>query len=88
MRSEFITVSPVGAGAVFVAGILFGNAISQHDLPCALFGVLSLMVARENAREGLDSGSYRRGWFMWRRVGPATDSGAGTNVVPFSGPVA
>lgn len=86
MKSEFISLSPVGVGSVFVAGVLLGGAILQHDLPAALFGILALMVARENAREGFEAGTYHRGWFMWRHVGPA--SAAGKNVVSFNGPVA
>jgi hypothetical protein len=89
MKDEFISLSPVGAIALFIGGVLIGASITGHfDIAPALFGALALAVARENAREGFATGSYVRGWFMWKRVGPSVETKTEGNIVPFKGPAA
>lgn len=72
MKTEFIALSQAGAIALFCAGGFLGMAITQRDIGAALIGVLCAAVARENSQESFETGSYGRGWLMWKRRGPST----------------
>lgn len=63
MKTEFIALSPMGAFSLALAGFMF----AQADAVMILWGALCLFVARENARERFESGTYHFGWFMWKK---------------------
>jgi hypothetical protein len=84
MKTEFVTLSPVGLIALIVSGVLF----AQADLMGAMLGILALAVVRENANEPFASGSYKRRWCIWTRSGEVTSDEKSGNIVPFKGPAA
>lgn len=70
MRSEFIAISGSGAAALFVAGLVLGWTLAHPDLAGFLIAGLGLLLARDDARLGFVSGSYVRGWLLWKRSAP------------------
>ena len=87
MKNEFLALSPAGVVALFIAGALAVVAVEHHDLLAAGICLLCVAAVRDDGRSGFEAGSYKRGWFLWHRIGPVAESST-TNVVPFKGPAA
>lgn len=68
MKSDFIALSWAGAFGLMFAGFLLGEAYKDHDLMYVLMAVLLLLIVRGDARMGFESGSYKRGWFVWTKI--------------------
>jgi hypothetical protein len=79
--TEFVAISPWSCFALIFSGFFFGHA----EPGPILIGVLLLLAVREDAGSRFESGSYRRRWFIWKRVGNQAHSDTG-NVVPFKEP--
>lgn len=72
MRDEYLSFSIAGVCALFLAGAFFGGFVSGHCDPGGIAAFIMLVVcARADVRESTRSGTYKRGWFVWRRIGPA-----------------
>lgn len=70
MREEYISLSPVGAFALAMAGFLFGQALDGTSVaPTIGLAVVCLLIVRSDAMERVRPGTYSRRWFVWRRIG-------------------
>jgi hypothetical protein len=73
MKSDFIAVSLAGAFGILFAGFLLGEAYKDHDPIYVLMAVLVLLVVRSDARIPFETGSYKRGWFIWTKIDSASE---------------
>lgn len=69
--SEFVPMSLISIVAVFGAGFMFAEAMEDfhQGLPAAgeaFLAIMFLILARPD-KHVMRSGTYRRGFFVWRR---------------------
>ena len=70
MREEHVNLSVAGMCALFFAGAFFGGMLCGHiDPPSIFMFIMLLVLLRADARESIREGEYKRGWFVWRRIG-------------------
>ena len=74
MKTEFITLGPVGLFCAIFMGALLADAWnsglgSRDGLWALFFAGLLAWVLRSDARETFESGRYERGWLIWSRTG-------------------
>lgn len=71
MKDEYISLSIIGAVGLIAGGICLGTmAVNGVDVPHVILVVMLALVLRADARDPTVSGEYKRGWFVWRRIGP------------------
>ncbi len=68
MKSEYISLTPLGALALFLAGLMLGS-VGSYGVPGFAMMLLMLFVARQDAMEQIRAGTYTRRWCVWRREG-------------------
>lgn len=69
MKSEYISLTPLGALALFLAGLMLGS-VGSYGVPGVAMMLLMLFVVRQDAMEHVQAGTYCRRWCVWRREGP------------------
>jgi len=69
MKTEYISLTPLGAVSLFMAGVMLGS-LGMNGVPGFAMMVLMLVIVRSDAMEGVRAGTYHRRWFVWRRTGP------------------
>lgn len=71
MKDEYISLSIAGAVGLFSAGFLLALMMTEGvNAGLLITLIMVLIVVRTDARDPTVTGEYKRGRFVWRRVGP------------------